>query len=210
MLSSPRLSIRHDECNRDISTVIRPTSVFNAALLWLIQVGDLGHPHPWLRVECTRSSLAHSGDPAKLAAGGIRVNRLTRYWKYAVFGTLVPGVALAIVAAPKLVWNDYPDPFWKLLFSLAGILCSVGLLMWLCLAIASVGSDVTELWNKSKPGALLTFTAIALLARVLQRFTGPHFYGWHADAWLFFFMALLLGSYLLLRISVALIGARKN
>ena len=138
------------------------------------------------------------------------VNRLTRYWKYAVFGTLVPGVALAIVAAPKLVWKEYPDPFWKLLFSLAGILCSVGLLMWLCLAIVSVGSDVTKLWKKSKAGALLTFTAIALLARVLQRFTGPHFYGWYADAWLFFFTALLLGSYLLLRISVALTGARKN
>jgi hypothetical protein len=138
------------------------------------------------------------------------VNRLTRYWKYAVFGTLVPGVALAIAAAPKLVWNDYPDPFWKMLGGLAGIFCSVGLLMWLCWALATVGSDVTKLWKKSKPGTVLTFTAIALLARVLQRFTGPHFYGWYADAWLFFFVALLLGSYLLLRISVALTGARRN
>jgi len=82
--------------------------------------------------------------------------------------------------------------------------------MWLCLAIASVGSDVTKLWKKSRVGALLTFTAITWLACVLQRFTGPHFYGWYADAWWFFFMALLLGSYLLLRISVALTGARKN
>jgi hypothetical protein len=51
---------------------------------------------------------------------------------------------------------------------------------------------MTKLWKRSKAGTVLTFTAIALLARVLQRFTGPHFYGWHADAWLFFFMALLL------------------
>jgi hypothetical protein len=71
----------------------------------------------------------------------------------------------------------------------------------------SRGIDSTK---QSKAGALLTFTAIALLARVLQRFTVPHFYGWYADAWLFFFTALLLGSYLLLRISVALTGARKN
>jgi len=128
-----------------------------------------------------------------------------------VFGTLVPSVGLAIMAAPKLVWKDYPDPFWKLLSGVAGILCSVGLLTWLCMAIASVGSDVTKLWKRSKASALLTLTAIGLLAGVLQRFTGPHFYGWYADAWLFFFMALLLGSYLLLlRSSVALTGAHKN
>lgn len=127
-----------------------------------------------------------------------------------MFGTLVPGVALAIAAASKLVWNDYLDPFWKMLFGLAGVLCIVGLLMWLCWAGATVGSDVSKLWKKSKAVAVLTFTAIAGLARVLQRFTGPHFYGWYADAWLFFFMALLLGSYLLLRISVALTGARRN
>jgi hypothetical protein len=82
--------------------------------------------------------------------------------------------------------------------------------MWLCWAIATVGSDVTKLWKKTKAGTVLTFTAIALLALVLQRFTGPHFYGWHNDAWLFFFVALLLGSYLLLRISVALTGARRS
>jgi hypothetical protein len=82
--------------------------------------------------------------------------------------------------------------------------------MWLFLAFGTVSSDMTKLWKRSKAGTVLTFTAIALLARVLQRFTGPHFYGWHADAWLFFFMALLLGSYLLLRISVALTGWRKN
>lgn len=127
-----------------------------------------------------------------------------------MFATLVPGVALAILAAPKLVWTEYPDPGWKLLGGLAGILCSVGLLMWLCLAVASVGSDVTRLWKKSKVGTLLAFTAVALLARVLQRFTGPHFYGWYAEAWLFFFVAMLLGSYLLLRIFVAITGARKN
>ena len=82
--------------------------------------------------------------------------------------------------------------------------------MWLFFAIATVASDVAALRRRSKAVAVLTFTAIALLARVLQRFTGPHFYGWYADAWLFFFMALLLGSYLLLRISVALTSGRKN
>jgi hypothetical protein len=155
------------------------------------------------------SSLAYANEPVKLIAG-TPVNRLTRYWKYAVFGTLVPGVALAIVAAPKLVWNDHPDPSWKMVGLLAGILCSIGALMWLFFAIGTVGSDVATLWRRSKAVAVLTFTAIALLARVLQRFTGPHFYGWYADAWLFFFMALLLGSYLLLRISVALTSGRKN
>jgi hypothetical protein len=138
------------------------------------------------------------------------VKSLTRYWRYAVFGTLVPGVALFIVVMSKLVWKDYPDPFWVLLGKFAGILCSVGLFMWLCLALGSVGSNVARLWKKGKAGALLTFAAIAVLALVLQRFTGPHFYGWYADAWFFFFLALLLGSYLLLRISVALTGARKN
>lgn len=127
-----------------------------------------------------------------------------------MFGTLVPGVALAILAAPKLVWTDFPDPTWKLLGRVAAILCSVGLLLWFCLAVASVGSDVIRLWEKSKPGTLLAFTATALLALVLQRFTGSHFYGWYADAWLFFLVAMLLGSYLLLRIFVALTGARKN
>ena len=138
------------------------------------------------------------------------MKKLTQYWRYAVFATLVPGVALLIVVMPKLVWKDYPDPFWVLLGKFAGILSSVGLLMWLCLAVTSVGSDVTRLWNKSKAAALLTFAAIAVLAHRLQRFTGPHFYGWYADAWFFFTLALLLGSYLLLRISVALTGARKN
>ena len=138
------------------------------------------------------------------------MNRLTRYWKYAVFATLVPGVALAIIAAPKLVWTEYPDPFWRRLGHLAGILCGLGLLMWFCMAAAGVGSDVTRLWKKSKPAALLTLAAIALLAREIQSFAGPHFYGWHADTCLFFFMALLLGSYLLLRIAVALTGARKS
>lgn len=141
---------------------------------------------------------------------GTPVNRLTQYWKYAVFGTLVPGLALAILAAPKLIWNDYPDPFWKMLGGLAVMLCSVGLLMWLFFAIASVCSDVTKLWKKSKAVSILAFMAVALLATVLQYFTGPHFYGWYADAWLFFFMALLLGSYLLLRISVALTGGGKE
>jgi hypothetical protein len=141
---------------------------------------------------------------------GVSMNRLAQYWKHAVFGTLVPGVVLAIVAASKLIWKDGPDPLWKMCGGLALILCSMGVLMWLCMAAAAVGSDVTKLWNRSKSGAVLTVAAIALLARVLQRFTGPHFYGWYADAWLFFFMALLLGSYLLLRIAVALTGARKN
>lgn len=109
---------------------------------------------------------------------GTPVNRLTRYWKYAVFGTLVPGVALAIVAAPKLVWNDHPDPSWKMVGLLAGILCSIGGLMWLFFAIGTVGSDVAALWRRSKVVVVvLTFTAIALLAGALQRFTGPHFYG---------------------------------
>lgn len=108
------------------------------------------------------------------------VNRLTRYWKYAVFGTLVPGVALAIAAAPKLVWNEYPDPFWKMVGALAGILCAIRGLLWIFLTIGTVGSDVTKLWKGSKVGAVLTFTTIALLARLLQRFTGRHFYGWYA------------------------------
>ena len=141
---------------------------------------------------------------------GISVNRLARYWKYAVFGTLVPGVALFILAAPNLIWKEDPNPLWKMLAGLAGILCGVGALLWLCRAIATVGSDVIKLWKESKVGAVLTFAAIALLARVLQRFTGPHFYGWYVDSWFFFIMALLLGSYLLLRIAVALTAARKN
>ena len=82
--------------------------------------------------------------------------------------------------------------------------------MLLCLTIGRVGSDVTKVWKKSKAGTLLTFSAIAVLALALQRFAGPHFYGWHGDAWLFFCLALLLGSHLLLRISVALTGARTN
>ena len=75
-----------------------------------------------------------------------------------------------------------------------------------------VGISVNRLarYWKYAAGAVLTFAAIALLARVLQRFTGPHFYGWYVDSWFFFFMALLLGSYLLLRIAVALTAARKN
>jgi len=136
------------------------------------------------------------------------MNRLTQYWRYAVFGTLVPGVALVIVVMPKLVWKDYPDPFWVLLGKFAGILCSVGLLLWLGLAVTSVGSDAARLWKKNKPVAFLTLAAIALLALLLGRFTGPHFHGWYADAWFFFFLAQLLGSYLLLRISVAITGAR--
>ena len=138
------------------------------------------------------------------------MNRLARYWKYAVFGTLVPGAALFIVAAPHLVWKEDPNPLWKMLAGLAGILCSVGVLLWLCRAIATVGSDVVKLWKESKAGAVLTFAGIALLARVLESFTGPHFYGWYPEAWLFFFMALLLGSYLLLRIAVALSSASKH
>lgn len=110
---------------------------------------------------------------------GISVNRLARYWKYAVFGTLVPGAALFIVAAPNLVWKEDPNPLWKMLAGLAGILCSVGVLLWLCRVIATVGSDVVKLWKESKAGAVLTFAGIALLARVLESFTGPHFYGWY-------------------------------
>lgn len=138
------------------------------------------------------------------------MNRLTRYWQYAVFGLLVPGVVLAIVVTPQLMWEGARHPFWELLGAVAGILCGVGLLLWLGLTIGRVGSDVTKLWKKSKGGAILTFSAIAVLALALQRFTGPHFYGWYGDAWIFFSLALLLGSYLLLRISVALTGARKN
>lgn len=138
------------------------------------------------------------------------MNRLARYWKYAVFGTLVPGVVLFIVVAPNLVWKEDPNPLWKMLSGLAGILCGVGVLLWLCRAIATVSSDVIKLWKQSKVGAVLTFAAIVLLARVLQRFTGPHFYGWYSDAWLFFFMALFVGLYLLLRIAVALSGSRKH
>ena len=158
----------------------------------------------------TRSSLAHSGAPAKLGPGFTPVNRLTRYWQYAVFGLLVPGVILAIVVTPKLMWESARHPFWEMLGGVAGILCLGGLLLWLGLTMGRVGSDVTKLWKKSKAGTFLTFSAIAVLAFVLQRFTGPHFYGWYGDAWLFFCLALLLGSHLLLRISVALTGARKN
>jgi len=141
---------------------------------------------------------------------GMSVNRLARYCKYAVFGTLVPGVVLFLVAAPKLVWKDAPNPFWKTLAGLAGILSGVGVLLWLCMVIAIVGSDVIKLWRESKAGAVLTFAGIALLALVLHRYTGPHFYGWYLDSWSFFLMALSLGSYLLLRIAVALTAAGKN
>ena len=135
---------------------------------------------------------------------GRPVKRLTNSWKYAVFGTLVPGVALAIAAAPNLIWKESPDAFWKTLGNLAAILCCMGAVMWLFFATATLYSDITRLWKKSKTVSVLIWMAIALLATLLKRFTGPHFYGWYADAWVFFFMALLLGSYLLLRISVAL------
>ena len=138
------------------------------------------------------------------------MNRLTRYWQYAVFGLLIPGIVLFIVFAWKSIWSGPPNRSWELLGDFAGILCWGGLLMWLCLTIGRVGSDVTKLWKTSKAGTLLTFTAIAVMALALQRFAGPHFYGWHGDAWLFFCLALLLGSHLLLRISVALTGARRN
>ena len=52
------------------------------------------------------------------------MNRLTRYWKYAGFETLVPGVALAIGAVSELVWKDDPDPFWKMRGGLVLVLCS--------------------------------------------------------------------------------------
>ncbi len=133
-------------------------------------------PQPASELRAARSSLAHFSHLAMLFAG-TPVNPLIRYWKYVVFGTLLPGVALAIVAAPKLVWEEYPDPFWKMVGVLAGILCGVGLLMWFFLAFGTLGSDVTKLWKRSKRGAVLTFMAIVLLARVLQRFTGRHFYG---------------------------------
>jgi len=103
------------------------------------------------------------------------VNRLAQYCKYAVFGTLVPGVVLFLAAAPNLVWKESPNPFWKMLAGLAGILCGVGVVLWLCRAIATVGSDVIKLWRESNAGAVLTFAAIALFALVLHRFTGPHF-----------------------------------
>jgi hypothetical protein len=138
------------------------------------------------------------------------VKRLTNSWKNAVFGTLVPGVALAIVAAPNLIWKDSPAPFWKMLGNLAAILCCLGAVMWLFFAISTLYSDITKLWKKSKLVSLVIWMAIVLLATLLQRFTGPHFYGWHADAWLFFFMALLLGSYLLLKISVSLTSNREK
>jgi len=138
------------------------------------------------------------------------VNRLTRYWQYAVFGLLVPGIVLFIVFAWKSMWSGPPNRSWELLGVFAGILCCGGLVMWLWLTIGRVGSDVTKLWRKSKAGTLLTFTAIAGMALALQRFAGPHFYGWHGDTWLFFCLALLLGTHLLLRISVALTSARGN
>ncbi len=82
--------------------------------------------------------------------------------------------------------------------------------MWLFFAISTLYSDITKLWKKSKLVSLVIWMAIVLLATLLQRFTGPHFYGWNADAWLFFFMALLLGSYLLLKISVSLTSNREK
>lgn len=138
------------------------------------------------------------------------MNRLTRYWRYGVFGLLVSGIVLFIVFAWASMWSGPPNRFWELLGDFAGILCLGGLAMWLCLTIGRVVSDVTKLWKKRKAVTLLTFTAIAVLALALQRFAGPHFYGWYKDAWLFFCLALLLGSHLLLRLSVALTGARKN
>ena len=138
------------------------------------------------------------------------MNRLTRYGRYAVFGLLVPGVALFILYASQSLWTGPPNRFWELLGQFAGILCVGGLLSWTFLTTGRVGSDMTNLWKKTKAGTLFTFSAIAVLAVALQRFTGPHFYGWHAEAWFFFFLVLLLGSHLLLRVAVALTGARKN
>jgi hypothetical protein len=138
------------------------------------------------------------------------VNRLTRYCRYAVLGLLVPGVPLAIVAWSKVFWNEYPDRSWVAIEHVAGILCSVGLLIWFCLIIGRIGSDVAKLWKKSKAGLLLTVSGVAALALALHRFVALHFDPRHIEAPLFFWPTLLLGSYLLLRTSVFLTDAGKN
>jgi hypothetical protein len=141
------------------------------------------------------------------------MSRLSRYWRYGALGLLGSGIVLGVVAgwaSLGAVDTGAGSDFAMALFRLAETLCAIGAIVWLCPTIVSVSSDVGKLWKNSKAGAILTFLAAAYFAFRLHHFTGPHFYGWYADAWLFFCSALFLGVYLLVKISVALTGAGRG
>jgi hypothetical protein len=131
----------------------------------------------------------------------------SRYWRYGALGLLASGILLfLLIGWHSLAHMSSPlGPLW-----VAESLIGLGLITWLYPAITRVALDARDLWKKSKSVALLTFAAIVFFAFALHRFTGPHFYGWDANAWSFFFLALFLGIYLLLKASVALTGAARK
>ena len=147
---------------------------------------------------------------AILEAALTTVNLLTRYCRYVVLGLLVPGVPLLITAASKLFLNPHPDRFWVVLEDFAAVLCSAGLLIWLCLIISRIGSDVMKLWKQNKTGFLGAVGGIAMLAVVLEHLYASSRRVGKADAIVLFWLELFVGSYLLLRTSVFLTGAKKN
>lgn len=93
---------------------------------------------------------------------------------------------------------------------LADILCSAGFLIWICLIIGRVSSDVITLRKKTKAGFLGAVGGIAVLALVLEHFYASSRRVGKADTIALFWLELLIGSYLLLRTSVFLTGAKKN
>lgn len=157
------------------------------------------------------SSLADSGD--RCNSGGrllAPVNPLIRYCRYAVLGLLVVGVPLLIASSSKLFLNPYPDRSWVVVDHFATILCSVGLLIWLCLIIGRTGSDAMKLWKKTKLGFIGAVGGIALLSLVLEHYYASSGRVGKADTIALFWLELFAGSYLLLRTSVFLTGASKN
>jgi len=80
----------------------------------------------------------------------------------------------------------------------------------MCLIVARVGSDGIRLWKKTKPGFVGAVCGIAALALVLDHFYASSRRVGRADAIGLFWLELIVGSYLLLRISVALTAAGKN
>jgi hypothetical protein len=133
------------------------------------------------------------------------MKKKARYWRNTVFAALAVGVLLTIVSgltALRLLESN-ANSFWVHSANVGVVVACVGVLGWLCLTVPRVHRDVVELWTRSKTGALLTLAIFAFLSVKLQRFTGPHFYGWHTDAWIFFLLALLLGFHLLLKAALA-------
>jgi hypothetical protein len=138
------------------------------------------------------------------------VKHLTRYCRYAVIGLLAPGVSLFVLCFSKLFLNPYPDHFWVLVSYFAYTLCGVGFLIWMCLIIGRVGSDGIRLWKKTKPGFLGAVCGIAALTLALEHSYASSTRVGKADAIGLFWLELVVGSYLLLRLSVALTNAGRN